>query len=321
MKMYRRFNTLQWNGRVAILYYSSIFYWKHPIQDAIEPLESAYSISLESGDTELAMLTAAIYCVSKLGLVPIPEQAKNFREYRDVMRSYGQEMSLELTQPSMYILTSMSGRDDGDLAELRRDMIDMDALCRRMKATNILVLEWSFYARMLESYSFGKFEEAAKHAKNCPTIVVTAVGCGDMAVAPLLDALVALALARKTTNGVTKFRLMRRASRRIRLIQSWANHAPSNFLGKQYLLEAELAALQGKPTAYPKYMNALALSEGFQFQHAMVLERTAKYFMFNKRDAQAAVPLFNKAIAEYRAWGALAKADHLAAELVQFCQL
>jgi hypothetical protein len=296
------------------MYYSTIFCWKFPYRDALEPLKNAHSMSLENGDIEFAMLNATSYCLAKLDLVPIPELVKNFREYRDIMRNYGQEMNVELTQPAMYILTSMSGRDDGDFAELRQHIMDMDA-CRRMKVSNIAVFEWSCYARMQVSYLFGNYEEAAKHSKNCQRLISKPLGCGDVAVAPLYDALVAIAMARKTRNEVTKLRLIRRASRRIRCLQSWSIHAPSNFLGKQYLLETELAALQGKPTAYPKYARALALSEGFHLQHALVLERTVKHFLFNKRDAQAAAPFLDRAIAGYRTWGGLAKADHLAAEL------
>lgn len=314
MRLCERFKVKQWYGRIAAMYYSTVFNWKHPFRDSLEPLKDAYQISLDSGDIEFAMMNAVAYCLTKLDLAPIPELVSDFCEYIDAMRNYGQDTNVTLTQPAIYFLLQMSGQDGGDFAALRKSVMNVEDF-HKMQETNIGVFEWGCYVRMQVSYMFGNYDEAAMHANRCQKVINKPLGCGDVAVAPFYDGLVALAMARKAKNGVTKSRWLRRAARRSRRLKAWSIHAPCNFLGKKYLLEAELDAVQGKSTAYPKYVSALSLSKGFHMQSALVLERTAKYFLFNMRDADTAAPLFDQALSAYRAWGGDAKADSLFSEL------
>ena len=97
----------------------------------------------------------------------------------------------------------------------------------------------------------------------------------------------------------------------------WADEAPSNFLGKLYLLEAEWASLFGRnDQAHRRYISAAALlkESGFYLQTALSLELAGKHFARIREDGLA-VRFLRQALDKYREWGGHAKADHLETEV------
>ena len=61
-----KFNCPEFLPRVHAAVYGFIYGWKHEFSVSIEPLRYAYQIGLETGDTEFAMVKAAIVGVSFL---------------------------------------------------------------------------------------------------------------------------------------------------------------------------------------------------------------------------------------------------------------
>lgn len=98
----------------------------------------------------------------------------------------------------------------------------------------------------------------------------------------------------------------------------WAKHVPQTFLCRQFLLEAEIAAVRGdSTTAYSKYVAAIATSKdsGFIFPTALGNELAGKYYLRERKDEETARPFIQEALHHYERWGAKAKVDHLAHEL------
>jgi hypothetical protein len=127
------------------------------------------------------------------------------------------------------------------------------------------------------------------------------------------DALINIAQARKSESN----RQAPLAEKRLKRLQYWAKHAPINFLGKQFLVEAELAWLHGDThTAYSKYICAIALSRegGFIMQTALANERLVK-FLVDQNDTETAGFHLREALSLYAKWGAPAKVQHLEEEL------
>jgi tetratricopeptide (TPR) repeat protein len=92
----------------------------------------------------------------------------------------------------------------------------------------------------------------------------------------------------------------------------WAENAPSNFLHKQYLLQAEIAVTVGdKQKARAHYRSAIILSRerNFYMEEALANEHLGKLYL-EESDFESAVPLFKEARQVYEKWGANAKVDH-----------
>jgi hypothetical protein len=108
-----------------------------------------------------------------------------------------------------------------------------------------------------------------------------------------------------------------RAKRSMKRIKHWAKHSPINFLGKQFLLEAELAVVTGDTlSALSKYICAISLSTdgGFSMQAALANERAGK-FLLEQGDKDLAKPYFEEALLFYEKWGAPTKVQHLKNEV------
>jgi hypothetical protein len=141
----------------------------------------------------------------------------------------------------------------------------------------------------------------------------------DIVVVLFFDALINIVQARKPENN----RLAPLAEKRLKRLQYWSKHSPINFLGKQFLVEAELCWLYGDmDTAYAKYTCAIALSRegGFIMQTALAHERTCKFLLEQGLDAETAAFHLREASSLYTRWGATAKVKHLNAEIASKLQ-
>jgi tetratricopeptide (TPR) repeat protein len=295
------------------IFYSTIFCWKNHVAKALKPLKFAYQLSLSCGDTEWATLCANSYLLCQLAITPIPTLVKNTRLFRDTMSFYGQDTNLMYSQPTMYILLSHSGQTDGDFGALRKEIFngeDIDTLA----GSNKMLFLWSCYARMEVSYIFGKYDEAYVYSQRCRQLANYPAGQGDVSYATFFFCLSALARARKSQY---KWRHFKRVAQGIKRMKYWATHAPLNFLGKMFLLEAELAWVKGdRASAHPKFESAISLTRegGFYMLTALAYERTGKFFL-ESENTDAAAPYFENALSMYGEWGAFAKRDHLMAEI------
>jgi hypothetical protein len=126
------------------------------------------------------------------------------------------------------------------------------------------------------------------------------------------ESMTLLAQARKGKRGrVTPVR------RRLKRMCHWAKHSPLNFLGKQYLIEAELAVATGDNlSALSKYTSSILLSRegGFLMQEALANERAGKYYL-EQGDKASALPFLRESCLLYERWGGLEKLRHLREEL------
>jgi len=105
----------------------------------------------------------------------------------------------------------------------------------------------------------------------------------------------------------------RRLKREYKYVKSWAKHCPINFLHLQYMLEAELARIDGKIyKAAEFYELAIQTADrnGFIRDEALANELAGKMFLAASMNKQAAFYMM-EAFKGYRAWGADAKTRHM----------
>ena len=96
-------------------------------------------------------------------------------------------------------------------------------------------------------------------------------------------------------------------------MKSWSRKCPANFLNKQALLEAELAALHGKiGTALSLFNKSIkaATKEGFVHEEGLAYERLAQYHCF-LGNSLTATPFFERARDAYKRWGANTLVDRM----------
>jgi histidine kinase len=309
--MYEKFKSKPWLGRVSAAYFGCVHPWKKPIQETLEPLKYAHRVGLETGDIEFAMLNANIYCWSQLDITPLPALDKEISAFNESMEFYGQKLNIMMMKSTWQMMKNLMGHAKGDPKVLTGEIME-ESMLEQWKHENISVYTWSHFHRMLLAYLFGDYDRAEQFSQGCLVIADYPWGAVDVAIVIFFDALTALAKARASNQKKAPL-----AEKRLRRLQYWANHSPRNFLGKQFLLEAEMAALAGQhDSAFSKYTCAIALSRegGFIMQAALANERTGKYLL-ERDDKESAVFHIREAISLYKRWGATAKVKALKDEM------
>jgi hypothetical protein len=309
--LHEKFKTKVWLGRVSAGYYGCVHGWKKPIQETLEPLRYAYRVGMETGDIEFAMMNGNIRCWLQLDITPLPALEKEITVFNERMELYGQELNMMRIKPVWQMLKNLMGQAKGDPITLTGDIME-ESMIDQWKQESMSVYKWSNAYRMMLAYLFGDYTRAEHFSNGCRTLAEYPWGAVDVAVVIFFDALTALAKARKTNQKKAPL-----AEKRLQRLQYWANHSPHNFLGKQFLLEAEMAALAGQHNlAFSKYTCAIALSRegGFIMQTGLANERTGKYLL-EQDDKESAVFYIREAISLYKRWGAKAKVKSLKDEM------
>ncbi|KAL7569041.1 hypothetical protein ACA910_021320 [Epithemia clementina (nom. ined.)] len=311
MAMHEKTGAKTWLCRVSATYYGCVHGWKRPAKEAINALQRAYRVGVECGDIEFAMVNANFAVWSKFQYESLPALDRELARLEDRMKFYGQETNLKMIYPFWQLLNNLMGNARDDPTKLIGDFYDetkSDDTCLKT------VQSWSCSYRSILSYFVGDYDQALNETEGYEVLITHPFGAGDVAIVIFFDALANLAQAAKNKN---RRKCIARAAKGLKRISLWAKQSPLNFLGKQYLLEAELAIVkQGDHSAaLAKYTSAVAVSQkaGRLMECALTNERAARHFL-NAGDLETGTPFLQDAIRLYKEWGGGLKLSLLSKE-------
>jgi tetratricopeptide (TPR) repeat protein len=308
----QQLNATPWLARLSEVYYDSVFCWVRPFSASCLPLLEAYNVGLQSGDTEFALSCAMSAWFMKLEMEPLSESEHEIERLLERINLYGLKIFEHITLSSRHMIKDLLGCYDGDINELKRKIMDDNVY---VFETNHLLLTWKYVHRALKLYLFGLYDEALSNARAGDSIAVAIYGPCRGSVVALICGLVDVAYARQMKHKRAPY-----AKKYSKLMHRWATVGePRNFIGRHYLLEAEIAAMVGKKSkAYKLYVSAIgALREGkFLLHTAIATERIAKS-LYEWGEYDLARPYFIDAVALYAKWGATKKMQHLELEIQQ----
>jgi hypothetical protein len=311
MKIFDKFDTKAWIGRIAVWFYGSVCTWRKPILMIFDPIKKAHRVALETGDIDFAMLTANTYCWESFDISTLPKVEKIISGFSSRMDAYGQESVLMMIKPLWQTVHNFTGKAHGDPKILTGEIMEQSYMLQYARENNKTLLIWCHFYRLLLAYLFGDMESAEVHASVCRVAENNPFGSSDHVLLMFYDGLVTMAQGRMNRNR------QRVANRCIKTFKSWSKQSPENFLGKLYFLEAELAASNDDSNrAHAKYTAAISLSRegGYILQHALANERAGKYFL-RRGEKDLAHSYLKEALSVYEKWGGNAKVEHLQNEV------
>lgn len=305
LELLSKYKLDQYLPRVYAAFYGCIFAWKRPVKDALTPLYDAHRVGFQTGDIEFSALCASLHCFLALDSgMTLPEVLKRYRYFRDIASSNRQLSVIKLTFPCIQTICSFMGQPEDF------------SLTDEIGAPTDSTTGWSEfgYSKLRIAYMFNDFEKAEE--------LVCSIEEKSWAMPPTIDrinaeftiGLVALQLA---SSGRHYKMNLRRARACIRAFKKYALNCPSNFSDKRFLLEAELAMVEGRHSvALENYTIAIALaqSSGFLFHEALANERCARFLVSAGKlfDAES---YYQRSLDVYGVWGAEAKVTHLRNEM------
>jgi predicted ATPase/signal transduction histidine kinase/CheY-like chemotaxis protein/tRNA A-37 threonylcarbamoyl transferase component Bud32 len=320
LSLLSRFNTQEIKAKTITIVNIFIRPWKEHLRQTLEPLMSAYSIGIETGDLEwgafglLVNSYFAYYSGQELTAVE-KEMAVN----RDAIAKIKQKTALNYHEIFWQTVLNLLGKSESP-CHLRGKVYDEEiGLPLYEQVNDKAAIAYTYLNKLLLCYWFENYSEAIENAAKEEQYLDAVVATPHLSLFHFYDSLVKLAVYPGVSQS-EQGSILERVQANQEKMQKWAHHAPMNYLHKHYLVEAERHRVLGENVeAMDAYDNAIALAKKNEYlqEEALANELAAKFYLSWGKDAIAQLYL-QKAHYIYQMWGAQAKVEHLEANYPQF---
>ncbi|KAK1740394.1 putative AAA ATPase [Skeletonema marinoi] len=252
------------------------YHWTSPLQDTIEPLLECYQIGLEIGDTD-----SACYCLLT-------------RSYFRFFVGRALDSIQKELEASISVLTQLKQDENllhciGLLTTVKKlrgiDAEAGDKILDSMLATAALADDFTLSATVnvmkLEVFVFyQKWKEAVDLVRKAGNVRQFLTASFASVRYTFLEALTYLKAA-QSASGWKKRQMKKCAYKTLHLIRGWAKNGNVNVVHYLYILDAELAVLNGKNKKAKERFNAaitISSRNGFLHDRALAHELASAYF-------------------------------------------
>ncbi|MEL4896549.1 ATP-binding sensor histidine kinase [Crocosphaera sp. Alani8] len=299
-------------SRTYFIVVLSIRHWKEPINQLLNPLRLGYEKGLETGDVEYAMWNAQLYCNYLFAT------GKELNQVKSELTKYTQAARKMQSKNSLYFLAM----NHQLVLNLRNEC---KFPCR-------LVGEAFNEDQMLPLYKQGNYNLALFHIYTHKTTICYLLGDLENALECAIEG--EKYIGGMLTPGTPKFlfyyclthlaichqksfeeqeNIIEKITQCQTNLKLLATHNPSHYLGKLYLIEAELCRVLGEEqNARDYYDQSIAALENSDYVHekAIAHELAAKFYL-QKNYGHIAYYYLQDAYYYYKIWGATVKVKQL----------
>jgi diguanylate cyclase (GGDEF)-like protein len=299
--------------RTAWVVHAMIWPWCRPLADTLEPIRQDYLKGTEIGDIEFA--ANAAMCVALHAFYA----GRDLPEVEQAAASYG-EAARMLQRPSVHNLLRVLRQTVLNLQGRAADPVVLDGeACLRDEvhqmamAKDALLRQHLAVMQLMLRYLFGDHAGALQSAEQLERDRQASVPYFTIAIQCFYDALTRAAHLNRAMPW-ERLALLRKIVLNARRLRRWARHAPSSFLNKWHLVQAERLrhASRGGMRAMHHYQQAiaLALDNGLLLEAALAHELAAGFHLARGHEAVAKGHLREAQRCYFRC-GAAAKARNL----------
>ncbi|MEH2235336.1 trifunctional serine/threonine-protein kinase/ATP-binding protein/sensor histidine kinase [Nostoc sp.] len=294
-------------------------HWKEHLRETLEPLVSAYSIGMDTGDLEFAAFNLLMYSYfAYFSGKELTVLEREIAAYRDVANKINQETALNYIEIYWQAILNMLGKSENPCLLKGEAYDEQIRLPLHLQANDKTGLYYIYWNKFLLSYWFENYSEAIDNIVIAEKYLDAVVGLPLVPLFHFYDSLVRLAVYPDRPQSEQQ-EISDRVQANQEKMQKWAHHAPMNYLHKFYLVEAERHRVFGeKIAAIEMYDQAIALAQENEYinEEAIAHELAAKFYLSWGKETIAKTYMTNAYYA-YSRWGAVAKVKHLEARYPQ----
>lgn len=318
-----RFDARELRPMVAVIYNFLIPSWKEHTRLTLDPLLEGYQGGLEVGNFEAAAQNANLYCFHSLMVgknLTVVEQ--DLAKYNGVMQRLNQNKHLLPLKRHWQLALNLLGQGTQDKLHLVGQAYDEAVILPRLLAANdVTELGSIYFNKAMLGYLYGEYEYAFENIEQSGKYLAGLMGQIMIPLYYFYRSLILLAiLAKKPGTEALAGRYaskrevwLKEIAKNQAKMKKWSKAAPMNFLHKYYLVEAELAGLQGKSGAAREfYDRAIELAQENEYvqEEAYANELAAQYYA-GREQAKTAMLYLQEAYYAYQRWGAVVKLEQL----------
>jgi len=313
LSLVSKLNSKEIKAKTAFVVNFLIRHCKEHLRETLEPLVSAYSSGMETGDIEYAAYNLLQYsCSAYYSGKELTVLEREIARNRDAIDKIKQEKPLNYIEIHWQAILNMLGKSKNS-GLLKGEAYDEHIKLPLYQQTNDQTgFAYIYLNKILLCYWFEKYSEAIDNIAMAENYLNAVIGMPIVPVFHFYDSLVRLAVYLDTPQSEQQ-KLLDRVQVNQEKMQNWAHHAPMNHLHKFYLVEAERhRVLDEKIEAIEMYDKAIALAKENEYinEEALANELAAKFYLkWGKQ--KIAKPYLIDAYYAYARWGAKAKIDHL----------
>ena len=319
LSLLERFNAKHLKARTLFVVNVFIRHWKEAARKTLKPLLQGYQSGLETGDLEYAAFCVHFYCShsyftgKELGLFE-----QEIALYADVIGQLKRETILYLNKIYRQAVLNLMNRAEDNCRLIGEYYDEEKMLPLHLKANYKTAICSLYFHKLILAYLFGDFKQAIENAALTEKYIDAVIGTLTVPSFYFFYSLAHLAIYCEASKFEQK-RILKKVRDNQKRMKNWAHHAPTNYLHKFYLVEAERhRVLEKNSEATDYYDRAIALAKEHEYinEEALANELAAKFYLAKGKDAIASAYLLN-AHSCYLQWGATAKVKDLEAKYPQ----
>ena len=301
--------------KTVTIHYQNCFvrFWKDDLRSVLEPHLEGYQSGLECGNLTFAAFNLIGYSLAALGAgIELPSLKIQMSKYIDVITKLNQSQALGLQQVYYHTVLNFvgEGEDPCRLVSKNFDEDEMIATYTRLGSQSGLGELYLF--KFMLCYRFQRYDLAYEVSQLAEEYVGKIIGLLTYALFHYYHSLVLLSLFPDSSSDRKAFILKKVSSNQAKL-KLWSDHAPSNYLYKYYLVEAErFRVLREDARARNCYDDAIILAEEHKNLNDVTLayELAGKFYL-SRNLKHVARYYLQDAYYAYQRWGAMAKVRDL----------
>ncbi|MEH2105471.1 trifunctional serine/threonine-protein kinase/ATP-binding protein/sensor histidine kinase [Nostoc sp.] len=305
---------------ISLVFNVGICHWQEPVQKTIKPLREAYQIGRNQGDIQFSGFCAGnvnLYSwACGQNLVEIEQQIAGYHHF---FRQVQNQTTLDDLAIYWQFTLNLLGATENPCRLNGTVYREEQMLSRHQQTNDRTALAHLYCSKLFLCYLFQDFPQAAANAQELEKCLNAVLGLLIVPLFNFYDSLTALALYSDALPSVQES-LLEKVTTNQAIMQNWANYAPTNFLHKVYLVEAERHRVLGqKAEAIEMYDRAIAKATEHKYlnEQALSYELAARFYLQWGKEKIAQDYLFNAHYA-YTRWGAKAKVEDLEKRYPQF---
>ena len=312
LKLLEQYHAKDLKTKVEMLFGVFVCAGKEAGRATISLLQESIRSGLEVGDIEYTSYCIMADCAHEVLVGELLETISSQQErYTDLLIQFQQKHCLDYTQIWQQLIQNLQGKVQDSNILIGEAFNEEISLQHFQDTHNHQSLFALYLAKSLLAYILENEVDAWLYATEAENYADGAFGVLLVSAHNFYQSLAALAQVKQDI-GDRELLLQKVRTNQV-LMQSWATHAPMNYLHKYYLVEAEYSYVIGnKAEALEHYDRAIQLAHENQFfnDEAVANELAAKFYL-NWGKEKIAQSYMTAAYYCYVHWGAKAKVDDL----------
>ncbi|MEB3342493.1 ATP-binding protein, partial [Okeania sp.] len=313
-ELLEKFNSKDQKSKVFQSVYNGIEHWKIHVRETFPYILEGYKTGLETGDLEFASYCIHHYCCySYLLGISLNELESEIENYSTSLGEIKQENAYYYNQVvHQAVINLLEAVENPEL--LSGSAFDEKKLISFYENINDNYgLFQIYFHKLILSYLLGNFQHSKDYVAQIEKYLNGGVvGLFYFPVYHFYSSLALLAFYSNSTVAEPD-KILEKVTAYGEKMKFWAQHAPTNYSHKYYLIEAEKQRILGnKIAAIEAYEQAIALATENQYiqEAALANELCAKFYL-DWGKTKIAQTYMIEAYYGYNNWGALAKVRDL----------